>query len=687
MKNLFIFIQDLMNDSLYHSKHAKSVRPLDPEVKQVLLRAADTIRELTMDATQKARSGHPGLPMGCAEIGAYLYGIALQHSPKNPHWANRDRFILSGGHGSMLLYSCLHLAGFNLSIDDIKQFRQLHSLTPGLPEETIEGVEATTGPLGQGVGNGIGLALGLKLLAERFNTDAYQLFDSKVYVLMTDGDMMEGASSEASALAGHLQLDNLILLYDDNQVSLDGPLSQSSSENTQMRYEAYGWDVVSVDGNDLDAIHQSLFRIRSDQKRPTLVICHTVIGKGAPNKAGTHQAHGCPLGQEEVEAAKEALGFTERPFYVPQVVYDFFEEKAKQGEKKEHAWKRTFEQWAAANPDLHQEYEGMKKRSPPDNLENILWDIPIENVISGRKASHLIIQKLGSLLPYLYGGSADLSGSDMTMMEQEGVVGQSDFRGKNIKFGVREFAMATMATGLEHTGMILPFIGTFLIFSDYMRNAIRLCSLMRGQVIYHFTHDSLLLGEDGPTHQPVEHLASLRAIPNLQVIRPGDANEVRMAWVAALFYKGPTALVLSRQNLQQLDVTRVPYNEGMGRGAYIVKQEERSPDYTLVATGSELSLALEVSAELEKHGKSVRVISMPCWELFDGQTRAYQTALFGGDLGQRVSIEAGSELGWHKYIGKEGIAICMDRFGASGPQDALAEEFGFTVDLILERIL
>jgi transketolase len=665
----------------------KEFRPLDPDQKNLMSKAANTIRELAMDATQKANSGHPGMPMGCAEIGAYLYGYALNHNPKDPKWMNRDRLILSGGHGSMWLYACLHLAGFNLPMDEIKNFRQLHSHTPGHPEDSTPGVETTTGPLGQGVGNGVGQALGLKILGARFNTPQHTLIDSKVFVVMTDGDMMEGVASEASALAAHWKLNNLIMLYDANKISLDGPLSDSSSEDTKKRYQAYGWDVYQVDGHNLDELHATISQARTNQERPVLIICTTIIGKGAPNKAGTHKVHGSPLGEEEVKAAKAALGLSEESFYVPQTVYEFFNAKAKQGASKEEEWKKTFDAWAKVNPQLHNDFQTMSKRKAPEDIERILWEIEIKSPIAGRNASHTIIQKLSEVLPYLYGGSADLSCSDMTLIDKRQIITPPTYEGRNLKFGVREFGMATIATGLDHTKMILPFIGTFLTFSDYMRNAIRLCALMKGHVIYHFTHDSIFLGEDGPTHQPIEHLAALRAMPNLQVIRPADANEVRMAWVAALNYKGPTAFVFSRQNLPTLENTKVPYAQGLGRGAYILQKESRKPDYMLVATGSEVSLALDVAVQLEKRGKAVRVVSMPCWELFEQQNSEYQDSIFGGDLGKRVSIEAGVELGWHKYIGSNGIPICMESFGASAPQKALAEEFGFTVDLILERIL
>lgn len=661
---------------------------LNSDLKQLLVKIANAIRTLSMDAVQKADSGHPGLPMGCAEIGAYLWSCLLRYNPKNPKWLNRDRFILSAGHGSMWLYSLLHLSGYSLTLEDIKNFRQLHSKTPGHPEsKETEGVETTTGPLGQGLGNAVGQALGLKILAEKFNTSKHKIIDNKVWCLISDGCIMEGATSEVSSFAGHLKLDNLIAIYDANHVTLDGPLSESCSENTKARYEAYGWEVFEMDGNDLESIHQVLSHVTVNQERPRLVIATTIIGKGAPNKSGTYKVHGSPLGEEEVKATKTALGLPEEPFFIPQIVTDFFQKKLTQDHALEEEWQKVFEAWAKENPELFTEFEKMAHHKLPEDLEEKITSIQIKSPISGRKASQEVLNVLAVLLPQLYGGSADLSGSDMTMLKSYPLISPRAFSGRNIKFGVREFGMATIATGLAQTGMITPFIGTFLTFSDYMRNAIRLCALMKEHVIYQFTHDSLFLGEDGPTHQPIEHYASLRAIPNLHFIRPGDANEVKMAWIAALRYKGPTAISLSRQNLPELNETKVPYANGLGRGAYIIKKENSKPDYTLVATGSELSLAIDVAKELEKLGKSVRVISMPCWELFEKQGQEYKAMILGGNLGQRVSIEAGIDQGWHKYIGSDGIAICLETFGASAPYSVLAKEFGFTVDSILERIL
>lgn len=663
---------------------------LNKDLRTLLTMIAKTIRGLSMDAVQKAESGHPGLPMGCAEIGAYLWGYLLRYNPKDPKWPNRDRFILSAGHGSMLLYSVLHLSGYNLSLDEIKRFRQLHSKTPGHPESLdTEGVETTTGPLGQGIGNAVGQALGSKFLETKFNTEQHKIFDHKVYCLCGDGDMMEGVASEACNLAAHLQLDNLILIYDSNLVCLDGPTSECFTENTKKRFEAYGWEVFEMDGHDLDDIHRVFTKVRQNQKQPRLIIATTIIGKGSPNKAGTSKAHGAPLGVDEVKASKDILGIPQEPlFYIPEEVKEFFNKKIPEDVALEKAWRSSFEAWAKVNPDRLRIYEDMAQNRVPEDLEERIKSIEIKSPISGRKASQEVINVLATFLPQLYGGSADLSGSDLTMMKSYPLVNTGNFTGRNIKFGVREFAMATIATGLSQTDMILPFVGTFLTFSDYMRNAIRLAALQKAHVIYQFTHDSVFLGEDGPTHQPIEHYAALRAIPFLQVIRPGDAYEVKMSWIAALRYNGPTALLLSRQNLPEVPETKnFSYANGVGRGAYILKKEKTKPNYTLIATGSELHLAMDVAAALEKMGKSVRVVSMPCWKLYDEQDQEYKESVFGGNIGIRVSIEVGVELGWHKYIGSDGIAISMHSFGASAPAADLAKEFGFTVDAILKKII
>jgi transketolase len=684
MDNDSFFVEETFSSS----ELVRERKGLDPELKHNLTKIANTIRGLSMDAVQKADSGHPGLPMGCAELGAYLYGYHLRQNPKDSKWLNRDRFILSAGHGSMLLYSCLYLAGYKISLEDIKNFRQLHSLTPGHPEGFVtDGVETTTGPLGQGFGNAVGQALGLKLLGEKFNNETRKILDGKVYVLAGDGCIMEGVSSEVSSFAGHLKLDNLVCIYDSNKVCLDGPLAESCSEDTKARYKSYGWDVYEVNGHDFDSIDSAFAQIRRKQERPCLVIAHTIIGKGSPNKAGTHTVHGSPLGAEEIKTAKEFLGIPQEEFYVPQSVLNYFQNRVPHQVKEEENWRQSLDVWSRENPEKFREFEKMLQNHLPEDLERRLRELPIKAPLSGRKASQEVLNSLAEVLPQLYGGSADLSGSDMTMIKKCSIVGPHVFKGRNIKFGVREFGMATIATGMYQTGLILPFIGTFLTFSDYMRNAIRLAALQHAHVIYQFTHDSIFLGEDGPTHQPVEHYAALRAIPHLQVIRPADSHEVKMAWIAALRYKGPTALILSRQNLPDFEATDVSYAEGVGRGAYIVRREKGVPDFTLIATGSELSLAMDVSNALEKLGKSVRVISMPCWDLFEKQGPAYKHAVLGGNLGKRVSIEAGVDLGWHKYIGMDGVAICLDSFGLSAPAADLAKEFGFTVEDILERIL
>ncbi|MBJ7449786.1 MAG: transketolase [Parachlamydiales bacterium] len=661
---------------------------MDEGLKKTLSTAANTIRGLSMDGVQKANSGHPGLPLGCAELGAYLYGCVLKQNPKDSQWLNRDRLVLSAGHGSMWLYSCLHLSGFNLSLDDLKKFRQLKSKTPGHPEfHMTDGVEATTGPLGQGVGNAIGQAFGIKLLADKFNTDKHQLFTSKVYCLAGDGCMMEGVSNEACSFAGHIGLNNIVLMYDYNNITLDGPRSDSCSEDVHVRFKGYGWDVYETDGYDFDEMERLFKLINQKQERPAIIIVHTIIGKGAATKAGTHKVHGAPLGPDEVAASKKMLGLPAQDFYVPEEVYAFFDKHTKEGQELEAKWKQTFQEWSLENPELAKDFDLMLNKKLPDDLESRLNALTIKSPIAGRSASNEVLAMLGDMLPFLYGGSADLSGSDMTMMKKFGIVSPGSFKGRNIKYGVREFGMATIATGLAQTQMILPYIGTFLTFSDYMRNAIRLAALSHTHVVYQFTHDSIFLGEDGPTHQSVEHYASLRAIPNLHFIRPADSNEVKMGWIAALKYEGPTAFSLSRQNLPELECTRVPFKDGVGRGAYIIKKEQGDhADIAFFATGSEVSLALDAAKELEKRGKKVRVVSMPCWELFEKQSDDYKKSILCGDF-VRVAVEAGVSQGWHRFIGWDGITITMKSFGESAPAEELAKYFGFTVEAIVEKVL
>lgn len=650
----------------------------------ILEKISKTLKQLSIEMIQRANSGHPGLPLGCAELAAYLYGYVLRHDPKDPSWMNRDRFVLSAGHGSALLYACLHLSGFNVSLEDLQQFRQLYSCTPGHPEfgET-EGVEATTGPLGQGLGNAVGMALSTKMLAARFNQQDHELFNNKVYCLAGDGCMMEGISHEVCSFAGSLQLDNLVVIYDYNGIVLDGTLQDVSADDVRKRFEAYQWDVYEIDGHSFSSIHEAFVNIRGNQTRPVLIIAHTKIGHGSPRE-GTNKAHGSPLGEEGVAKTKEALGLPEEKFFVPNAVKAFFAHKLQEEHKLREEWQDHFRRWSKHYPELYNEFLSLKSTLPEEALK--MMDIP--EVVSTRVASNRVIQEVAKYLPFLIGGSADLSSSDGTWIAEGGVIHSSSFSGKNIRYGVREFGMGAIMNGFAYADAFVPFGGTFLVFSDYLRNAIRIASLSKLHVIYQFTHDSIFVGEDGPTHQPIEQIMSLRAIQNLHVIRPADIHEVKGAWQAALQYKGPTALILSRQNLPTLKETDRAFQEGVGRGAYILLKETKSVvDYALFATGSEVHLALLVAKELESLGKSVRVVSFPCWELFERQDYDYRQSVVGGDLGLRVSIEAGSALGWYKYIGPHGLAISMDRFGYSGAPEDVSEACGFTVDHILQRIL
>jgi transketolase len=661
---------------------------LDLATKQSLFQVAQTIRHLSMDAVERAGSGHPGLPLGCAEIGAYLYGIYLRHNPHNPNWINRDRFILSAGHGVLLQYIGLHLSGFDLSIDDLKNYRKCGSKTPSHPQLNVtQGIETTTGADGHGVGNAVGTALGLKILAHKFSDHNYPLIDSKVVVLAGDGCMMEGISSEACALAGHFLLNNLILIYDSNSTCLDGYVNEVSSENTYIRYKAYGWDVIEIDGHDLDQIHESLHPTRFTQTKPLLIIAKTTIGKGSPHKEGTPDAHGEPLGASEIKEAKKKLNLPDQDFYVDLSIYDFFEKRKEKMLETEQTWNVLFQKWAYNNQDQKKIWAGMQTLPSVSELEALLKNCYNEADLPTRFASHDIINCLASQLPQIYGGSADLAKSDGTFLVDYPVVLPPKYCGRNIKYGVREFAMGAIAIGLSQTGFIIPFVGTFLSFSDYMRHSIRMAALMRTQVIFHFTHDSIFVGEDGPTHQPVEHIASLRAIPNLQVIRPADYNEVKSAWIAALQWNGPTALILSRQPLPELKETRVPFHKGAGKGAYIIKKEQgKALDYTFFATGSEVHLALSVSQALEDQGMQTMVISIPSWEIFEKQSQEYKNELLVGNFGIRVSLEAGVKQGWEKYIGRQGISISVEEFGSSGSIECLKDKFGFTVSSVVDLL-
>jgi transketolase len=656
------------------------------EVKQDLEEIAKMIRGLSIDAVEKAKSGHPGLPLGCASLAAYLYGFFLNHYPQVSEWIGRDRFILSAGHGSMLLYSSLHLSGFNLSLDQLKLFRQLHSQTPGHPEfRHTEGVETTTGPLGQGLAVAAGQALGLKMALARLDHLSDLITEPKIIALAGDGCMMEGISHETGSFAAHMGLNNLIVIYDSNDVCLDGPLSECFSENVQKRFEAYGWDVFEIDGHNLENIHQVLSPLKIKQDKPVLVIAKTTIGFGAPHKQGTHEAHGSPLGQEEANLTRKALGLPEETFYVSDRVKSYFTKRLLNQKNQYLAWLEQFDLWSKTYPQQAECIKQALAKDLPANLEQTLIKLNLKASMASRNSSQAVLNELSHHLPWLVGGSADLSCSDNTFIKEAGVVKRGHYEGRNIKYGVREFAMAALASGIFHSHFFVPFIGTFLTFSDYMRNAIRLCSLMGIQVIYQFTHDSVFLGEDGPTHQPIEHLAALRIIPGLQVIRPADSHEVKMAWLAALKHQGPTALVLSRQALPDLPAPK-GFIEGLGRGAYLVK-DQADFEWTLFATGSEVSLALEVANWLEqnKHVRC-RVVSMPCHYLFDKQPEDYKRKILGPSHLRKLSLEAATTFGWHKYIGQEGLAIGIDEFGASAPIQDLKQLYGFTIEKIAARM-
>lgn len=600
-----------------------------------------------MDAVEKAGSGHPGLPMGCAELGAFLFAEFLRYNSSNPKWKNRDRLILSAGHGSLWLYTCLHLAGFPISIDDLKEFRQFGSKTPSHPDflKTV-GIEATTGVDGQGVGFAVGQALALKI----------QALPSKVVVLAGDGCLMEGISYESCSLAGHLNLNNLIVIYDSNRTTLDGYVNESFSEDVQARFRAQGWDTFEIDGHDLNQIQQVFSPLRKNQNRPVIIIANTKIGCGSPTKEGTPAAHSHPLGTVEIEKAKTALSLSREPFFVNPTIYSFFHKKSQEDSEILFAFTKI-------------------------NYQSIIEQVTCSSLIASRWASHKILNVLSDYIPEMIVGSADLSSSDGTFLHHHGFITSNHFKGRNIKYGVREFAMGCIAAGMAQTELILPVIGTFLAFADYMRSAIRLTCLMRLKVIYHFSHDSIFVGHDGPTHQPIEQISSLRGIPGLLVIRPADFFEVKMAWIAALEYEGPTALILSRQPLPALNHNN-SIEEAL-RGAYIIKDAETDIiEYLLLASGSEVQLALEVSREL---GPATRVVSMPSWELFEKQSETYKEALLKGHL--KVSIEAGIEQGWHKYIGSDGIAIALSEFGECGSISDLQEHFGYTTKQILNKIV
>lgn len=666
----------------------------------------NTIRALAIDGVQNANSGHPGLPLGAAPMAYVLWTRLLKHNPANPKWYDRDRFILSGGHGSMLLYALLHLTGYALSLDEIKRFRQWESLTPGHPEHGLTaGVEATTGPLGQGFANGVGFAIAEAYLAARYNRQGHEIVNHYTYAIVTDGDLMEGVASEAASLAGHLKLGKLIYLYDDNKITLAGATNLTFSEDVGERFEAYDWHVQRVaDGNDATAIQAALENAQTETTRPSLIIVRTHIGFGSPHKQDTFEAHGSPLGAEEVKATKKNLGFPEEPaFLIPGDALEHFRAALEAGRAAETEWNAKFSAYASAYPEAAREFETAMRGELPANWDA---DIPVFNAdakgVSTRVAGGQILNAIAKNVPNLIGGSADLDPSTMTALKgmgdfqpqaiahgdmQGSVGGGWSFAGRNIHFGVREHAMGSAANGMALHGGIIPFTATFFTFSDYMRPAIRLAALTELHVVFVFTHDSIALGEDGPTHQPVEHLAALRAIPHLSLIRPCDANETAEAWRAAMQNSHkPTALVLTRQNVPTLDRAQFAPASELKRGGYILADApDGKPDLILIASGSEVGLIVAAREKLAAENIQARAVSMPSWDLFDAQPQEYRESVLPPSVPARLAVEAGVSQGWHKYVGDRGEVLGIERYGASAPYQVLFEKFGFTADNVAAR--
>jgi transketolase len=649
----------------------------------------DTIRTLSIDAVQKANSGHPGAPMGMAPMAYVLWTRFLRHAPTDPAWPNRDRFLLSAGHASMLVYSLLYLTGYGLTIQDIESFRQWGSRTPGHPEHGMTaGVEATTGPLGQGFTNAVGMAIAQANLAAEFDRPGYRLFDHHIYTICSDGDLQEGIASEAASLAGHLRLGKLVYLYDDNHIQLDGPTSMAFSENVLERFDAYGWHTGRVeDGNDIEAIAAAIEAARADQ-RPSLIAVRTHIGYGAPTKHDSSAAHGAPLGEEEVRGAKQFYGWDpDKHFFVPDAALARFREAVPAGEKLVAEWRDKLARYAAEYPAQAAELERRWAGRLPEGWDKSLKTYAVGDALPTRKASSEAINALAGTMPELFGGSADLSESNMTDVAGGGIFAADSRIGRNIRFGVREHAMAGIANGIALYGGFRPYAATFLVFSDYMRGSMRLASLTCLKVIYDFTHDSVAVGEDGPTHQPIEQVAMLRAVPNLDVIRAGDANEAAAAWAAAVERSdGPTALIMSRQKLPVLAGTAQKAREGVARGGYVLREASGSgtPDLVLIATGSEVQHAMGAADALEAGGIRTRVVSLPCWERFDRQDAAYREAVLPADARKRVAVEAESPFGWERYAGAEGAIMGIDHFGASAPGDEVMRRFGFTPERVAE---
>ena len=656
------------------------------------LEAANAIRVLAMDAVQKANSGHPGAPMGMADIAEVLWNDFLKHNPQNPDWPDRDRFVLSNGHGSMLIYSLLHLSGYDLSMDDIKDFRQLHSRTPGHPEYGYTpGVETTTGPLGQGLANAVGMAVAEKLMAARFNQGAHLIVDHRTWCFVGDGCLMEGISHEACSLAGTLGLGKLTVVYDDNGISIDGEVDGWFTDDTVKRFESYGWQVIAdVDGHDPAAVSDAMNAAVADTARPTIICCKTVIGKGSPNKEGTEACHGAALGADEVALTRDSLGWTHPAFEIPDAIYSHWN-AVDSGASAEQEWRSRFEAFAKEHPALAEEFSRRTAGELPEAFltgidEFVANCVAGESSVASRKASQQVLEAIGPTLPELLGGSADLAGSNLTLWAGAKGADSSDEEANYIFYGVREFAMAAMMNGMALHGGFIPYGGTFLIFMEYARNAVRMAALMKQRVIYVFTHDSIGLGEDGPTHQPVEQLAAMRSTPNLDTWRPCDTVESSIAWRQGILRKdGPTALVLSRQTLPH-QVGSAERVADVARGGYVLLEEQGELEAIIIATGSEVALAVDAATQLGASGRGVRVVSMPCAEVFERQDAAYRESVLPSHVLARVAVEASHKDWWFKYVGLDGRVVGMSSFGESAPGSDLMREFGFTVDAVLEAV-
>ena len=651
--------------------------------------AVNTLRILSADAIEKAQSGHPGLPMGFADVAFVLWMQFLRFNPHDPQWPNRDRFILSAGHGSMLLYALLNLFGYDLSLDDIKQFRQFGSKTPGHPEYGhTPGVESTTGPLGQGFANGVGMALAERILADRFNKGGMKIIDHYIYGVVSDGDLMEGITSEAASFAGHLGLANIIYIYDCNQITIEGSTSLAFTEDVAKRFEAYNWRVFKIDGHNHTEIAEAIETARGEKERPSLIIARTHIGKGSPNRQDTASIHGEPLGAKELELTKESLRWPkDKPFYIPEEVKQLCQSRVTELKEEYENWQTQFKKYIRKDANMSRLWDTYFKKEIPENLESELLKTIKKDPVATRIASGEMMQVIAQRIPGFMGGSADLCPSTKTYIKNSSSIDKNKFEGRNIHFGVREHAMGGILNGMALYGGIIPFGSTFLTFSDYMRPSIRLAAMMRIQVIYVFTHDSILLGEDGPTHQPVEHLTSLRLIPNLLVIRPSDATETAAAWVAALNHTdGPTALILSRQDIPVINRSMYPSQSHLKYGAYVLKDSEGNPDIILLASGSEVAIALEATLQLQSKGAKAKLISMPSFELFRSNSDEYRKSILPPACKKRVAIEAAAKNDWYEFVGLDGLIIGVDRYGASAPSNVIAEHYGFTVQNILREI-